>query len=41
MVGAGSVITENVEDNAMAVARAPQVNKAGKASEFRKRQKKA
>jgi bifunctional UDP-N-acetylglucosamine pyrophosphorylase/glucosamine-1-phosphate N-acetyltransferase len=41
MVGAGSVITENIEDNAMAVARAPQVNKAGKASEFRKRQKKA
>ena len=41
MVGAGSVITENIEDNAMAVARAPQVNKAGKASEFRQRQKKA
>jgi len=41
IVGAGSVITEDVGADELAVARAPQVNKAGTAKNIRKRQKKA
>jgi bifunctional UDP-N-acetylglucosamine pyrophosphorylase/glucosamine-1-phosphate N-acetyltransferase len=39
MVGAGSVITENVEANALAIARGTQVAKAGKAELIRNKKK--
>ena len=39
-VGAGSVITDDVEDDAMALARARQINMPEKASDFRKQRKK-
>jgi len=41
IVGAGSVITEDVEADALAIARAPQVNKTAKAKAIKQRQKKA
>ena len=41
IVGAGSVITEDVPDDALALARAPQVTKSGVAKVVRERQKKA
>lgn len=40
IVGAGSVITQDVPADALAVARPEQVNKAGKAAEIRQRKKK-
>ncbi len=40
MVGAGSVITVDVAKDAMAIARAPQINKTGKAKAFRLKKKK-
>ena len=40
IVGSGSVITDNVEDDALAVARQRQVSKPGWAAAFRTRQKK-
>lgn len=40
ITAAGSVITENIEDDAMAFGRARQTNKAGAAAAFRARQKK-
>ena len=40
IVGAGSVITDDVEDDAMALARARQINMPEKASDFRKQRKK-
>ncbi len=41
IVGAGSVITQDVPDNALALARGQQVNKPARAEEIRKRSKKA
>jgi bifunctional UDP-N-acetylglucosamine pyrophosphorylase/glucosamine-1-phosphate N-acetyltransferase len=40
IVGAGSVITEDVEADALAIARAPQVNKPAKAKEIKRRKRK-
>jgi bifunctional UDP-N-acetylglucosamine pyrophosphorylase/glucosamine-1-phosphate N-acetyltransferase len=40
IVGAGSVITDDVADDALALSRAAQVLKPGKAAEMKKRQKK-
>ena len=40
IIGAGSVITEDVEADALAVARAPQVNKPAKAKEIKQRKRK-
>ena len=41
IVGAGSVITEDVADDALSLARAAQVNMPGKGAQFRQKRKKA
>lgn len=41
IVGASSVITENVEDDALAMTRSEQVNKPGKGREFRQKKQKS
>lgn len=41
IIGAGSVITKDVEEGALAVTRPEQVNKSGKAKEIRQRKKKS
>ena len=41
IIGAGSVITQDVDAGALAIARAMQINKSGKAKAMRQRQKKA
>jgi bifunctional UDP-N-acetylglucosamine pyrophosphorylase/glucosamine-1-phosphate N-acetyltransferase len=39
IIGAGSVVTQDVDADALAIARPQQINKPGKASEFRQRKK--
>jgi len=41
IIGAGSVITKDVEEGALAVTRPEQINKSGKAKEIRQRKKKS